>query len=216
MDPLHIGIALFPLGVYLLIVGAINLRGQPTLLSGGMDTALLAVGCAGLMIAGPLELFMPELAAAKLGGWVWALLAGLYTMSVTLYVLTARPRRVLYNISQSDVRSLLSDVALSLDGEARFAGESLHLPQLGVHLHVERFPMMRNVTLASVGDVQNLSGWRQLDDALRQRLATVRSGANPRGYSLISAALLVLGMASWELIQGQAQLAENLREMLRM
>jgi hypothetical protein len=216
MDPLHLGIAIGPLGVYLFWIGLLNLRRRATLLSGATDGAALALGVSGLAIAGPLELFMPEQAAVRFGPWVWVLLVGLYSMGSTLWLLSSRPRLVIYNLASNRLRGVLAPVAIEVDSEARWSGDTLLLPQLGVHLSVEAFGLMRNVTLASVGAKQNVAGWNELAAALREALAAVPTERNPRGYSLISSAVLLLAFAVWRMITSRAELAENLHEMLRL
>jgi hypothetical protein len=147
---------------------------------------------------------------------VGLLLVGLYTMGTVLWLLTMRPRIVIYNLRNERLRGVLAPLALELDGEARWSGDSLQMPQLGVHLSLEPFPLMRNVTLASVGVKQDPAGWRELAAALREALAAVPTEPNPRGYSLISSGLLLVAFATWRMVTHRAELAENLHEMLRM
>ena len=73
--------------------------------------AALAIGISGLMIAGPLELFLPESIAAVVGGWVWLPLLTLYALVITLLLLLARPRLIVYNISPDHLRPILKDIA---------------------------------------------------------------------------------------------------------
>ena len=77
LDPLHLCIALGPLAVYLLVIGRINLSRSPFVTTGTRDAAALAVGIAGLAVAGPLELFVPYAAwvsfATLLNGSILAL-----------------------------------------------------------------------------------------------------------------------------------------------
>ena len=89
MDPLHTVIAIGPLGVYLLLIGLLNLGRRPFVTTGGRDLAALGVGISGLMIAGPMELFMPEAPARHFGGFVWLLLIALYGLGVTMYRLAS-------------------------------------------------------------------------------------------------------------------------------
>src|SRR5437763_15545678 len=74
MDPLHLGIALGPLATYFLVLGGINLSRRPVLASGGRDAAALALALIGLVVTGPMELFLVEEAAVLYGGWVWAIM----------------------------------------------------------------------------------------------------------------------------------------------
>ncbi len=84
MDPLHLSLSLGPLGVYLVIVGAINLRRRPMLVSGTCDFAAITIALSGLVIAGPMELFMPQVALAQFGPYIWLLLISFYILCVAL------------------------------------------------------------------------------------------------------------------------------------
>src|SRR4051812_33232944 len=117
MDPLHLGIALGPLATYFLAIGAINLSSRPVLTSGGRDAAALAVALMGLVVAGPMELFLVEEAAVLYGTWVWAIMLAAYVLLVSLIVLLLRPRLIIYNIALDQVRPIVVDVVVRLDRE---------------------------------------------------------------------------------------------------
>jgi hypothetical protein len=152
----------------------------------------LALAVLGLMVVGPRELFFPLAASIRFGAHVWALMIGLYVLFVIFLILFLRPRLVIYNISTEELRPILADLAGTLDADARWAGDSLWLPSLGVQLHVDCVGKMRNVTLASSGPVQNHQGWRRLELALQAALAQVEVPRNVRAMSLISAAVIIL------------------------
>ncbi len=122
MDPLHIAIALSPLATYLLVLGVINLSSRPLLTTGSRDAAALAIAIAGLVLAGPMELFLVEEAAVLYGGWVWAIMLAAYGLLVALIILLLRPRLVVYNVTLEQLRPLLADVVARLDSESRWAG----------------------------------------------------------------------------------------------
>ena len=127
------------------------------------DALALAIALAGFVVVGPMELFLVEEAAALYGAWVWVIMLVAYALVVLLVVLLLRPRLVVYNIALEQLRPLLADVVARLDPEARWAGESLVMPRLGVQLHLESAPLLNNVQLVSSGPAQALSGWRQLE-----------------------------------------------------
>ena len=192
MDPFRLCLALGPVAMYLLLLGAINLSRRPVLVSGVRDAATLALAISGLVIAGPIELFFPYQAAAHFGGYVWLLLLALYAMCVVLVLLLLRPRLIIYNISVDKLRPVLADVVERLDTDARWAGDSMVLPQLGVQLYVDNFAALRSVSLISAGGNQSPAGWRRLELALNSSLAREDVSRNPRGMSLISAGVLII------------------------
>ena len=97
MDPLRLCIALGPLAAYTLILGLINLSSRPFLTTGGRDIGALGVAVIGFMMVGPAELFLPAMAIQRFGPYVWLLALGLYCLVITLCILTAKPRMIIYN-----------------------------------------------------------------------------------------------------------------------
>jgi len=192
VDPFRLAIALVPVAAYVLLLGCINARRWPFLTSGGSDFSALGVALSGLMFVGPLELFRPEAATREFGNYIWLVLVLFYWLWLLLVVLVSRPRLVVYNISLEELRPVLADAASRLDPDARWAGNHLALPGLGVHLHLDSFDMMRNVSLVSSGSRQNIDGWRRLARELRRSLAPIRVKSNPRaiGLAVVSLALL--------------------------
>jgi hypothetical protein len=121
IDPLHLAIAITPLGGYLLLLGVLRILPRPRVVSGVQDTVWVGIAISGLVVAGPFELFMPEAAALRFHGFVWLLLLGLYAMLVTLLALLMRPRVIIYNISADALRPVVSEVVGRLDRDARWA-----------------------------------------------------------------------------------------------
>jgi len=215
VDPLHACVALGPLATYLIVLGTINMSRRPLLTTGGRDATALALALAGLVAAGPLELFMPERAAVLMGGWVWALLLTLYFLAVVLLILAMRPRLVVYNINVEQLRPILAAAVAKLDTEARWAGEALVMPQLGVQLHIEAWPLLQNVQLVSAGPHQNLIGWRRLEVELAAGLRKTRHAGNLFGIVATSLGLCLAAVLTWGLANDPAAVTQALNDMLR-
>jgi len=192
VDPFRLAIALVPLSAYLLLLALINARSRPYLTSGGSDLAALGMALSGLVWVGPLELFRPQSATQHFGNYIWLVLLLFYWLCLTLTVLLGRPRLVVYNISLEEMRPILAEAAARLDGEARWAGNHLTLPALGVQLHLDGFELMRNVSLVSSGGQQSIEGWRRLAGELRKPLATIRVRPNPWALGFLIASLVLL------------------------
>jgi len=200
MDPLHFCIAVGPMAVYLLLLGVMNLRGRPFVTTGARDAAALGIGLVGFVIAGPMELFFPEGAASRFGGWVWLMLIVFYGLCVSLVVLLMRSRIVVYNISLEQLRPILTSVAMKLDPRSRWTGDSLLLPDQKVHLHVEPVEALRNVQLTAGGNRQSYEGWQALEKELSSALKTMSVGPNMIGVPfLIVSGALALFSAIWML-----------------
>ncbi len=208
VDPFRLAIALVPLAAYVLLLAFVNARRRPFLTTGGCDFAALGVALSGLMFVGPLELFRPEAATREFGNYIWLVLVLFYWLWLLLVVLLSRPRLVVYNISVEELRPLLADAANRLDPEARWAGNHLSLPGLGVHLHLDGFDLMRSLSLVSSGGRQNIDGWRRLSRELRRTLATIRVRPNPRAIGLLVVSLALFATSvSYMLNSPEALLA---------
>jgi hypothetical protein len=216
MDPLHAAIAFGPVAAYLLALSRINLRRHPTVISGISDTAALAFAVTGLLAAGPLELLLPETAAAQYRGLVWLWMFAIYILSVILWLLTMRPSIVVYNATAEDIRPALTGVALQLDKESLWTGDSLLIPAIGVQLHLEPTISTKNVTLVPTGPRQSYQGWGTLREALAEVAPTIQSGSNPTALAMmIMATAMALFLSIWLASEGK-QVVRSLQEMMRL
>jgi len=197
MDPLRLAIAIVPAAAYVLLLGLVNLRRRPFLTSGGCDLTALGLAVSGLVFVGPLELFRPEAATRSFGNYIWLFMLMFYWLWLLLAVLLARPRLVVYNISAEELHPVLAEVAARVDQSARWAGNHLSLPGLGVQLHLDSLDLMRNASLVSSGSQQSMDGWRRLARELAPALHKVRVKPNPRaiGFLVVSLALLTISVA---------------------
>lgn len=214
MDPLRIALACVPLAAYLLLLGVVNLRRTPLLVSGAGDLAALGTALTGFVFVGPIELFQPTAVAAELGNLVWLFCLGFYWGSLALAVLVLRPRLVVYNASLEELRPVVAEAVSQVDPDARWAGDSVSLPRLGVQLHLEGFGVMRNTSLVSSGGHQNLEGWRRLRRAVQRSVAALDVRPNPRSISffLLSGALMAMSISS--MLGNPVEVAKAIGEIL--
>ena len=215
VDPLHFCIAIAPLSVYLVMLGFLNLQRRSFVTTGARDAAALGIAISGLVVAGPMELFFPESAASQYGSFVWILLLSFYGLCVSLVVLLMRSRIVIYNINSEQLRPILNQVAIDLDKKSRWTGDSLLIPDLNIHLHLEPVDWLRNVQLTSGGINQSFEGWRKLEVELRKALQPIRVRSNILGigFLLIAGSLAVVS-AGWMLSDPQS-VAQSLDDLLR-
>jgi hypothetical protein len=198
------------------LLGIINVSRRPHVTTGARDSAALGVAIVGFMAAGPMELFLPEAAAIRFGGYVWALLLAFYALCLTLYVLLLRPRLIIYNTTIEQLRPILAQVVSELDREARWAGESLALPQLGVQLHLESFRTMYNAQLIASGPEQSYTGWRRLELSLAEALRETRSRPNLYGYAFVMVGVFLALFITVGMVSQPDSVAQALRDMLRL
>ena len=133
-----------------------------------------------------------------------------------MIALMLRPRLIVYNISLDQLRPILAETVEQIDPGVRWAGDSLTLPGLGVHLYIDNHPAMRNVALVSAGSHQDHAGWRRLDAALASALARVDAARNPRGISLLTTGLFILGVLSVNIVRDPKTIARSLFDLLQM
>ncbi len=188
MEAVPLAVAVGPLAIYLLALGLMNLRRRPTVIAGSADAAALAFAISGLVIVGPMNLFLPAAAVIRFGPFAWLLLLGCYGLCALLYILVARPRLVVFNISLDRFRSLLMPLAQRLDHDVQAAGDAVQMPQLSVQFHLDAAPAMRNVSLIATGNRQSYSGWKRLHRELAVALSEVEVRRNPRGFTLLACA----------------------------
>lgn len=213
-DPLRLTIALVPVAAYCVLLALVNARRRPFVTTGGCDLATLGAALSGLVLVGPIELFRPEAASAQFGDYVWLFLLVFYWLWVWLAVLLGRPRLVVYNISGEELRPIVAEVARRLDPQARWAGDSLALPTLGVTLHMECFEIMRHSSLVSSGGKQSTPGWQRLSAELRTELAGLRVAANPRSLGLVLLAAGLLALSITQMVAQPQEVAQAMQELL--
>lgn len=208
MDPLRLAIACIPLAAYLLLLGMMNVRRKPLLTTGAADLATLGAALTGFAFVGPIELFRPAAATGELGDYIWLFMLAFYWLWVGLAVLVTRPRLVVYNVSLEELRPVLAEAVAQVDSEARWAGDNLSLPRLGVQLHLDSFGLMRNASLVSTGGNQSLEGWRRLRKALTRSLKNLEVKPNPRSVSFFLAAVGLFAMSIVALMNDPQEVAQ--------
>jgi hypothetical protein len=198
MDPLRFAIAVAPLAAYFVVLGLLGLRRRPVVVAGSNDLAALAGAMSGMALVGPIALFRPEAASSEFGDAIWLFLLAFYWLWCALVVMLGRPRLVIYNATPSELRPILAEVAARLDSDARWAGDNLSLPTVGVQLHLDPFLWMRNTSLVASGGGQNLAEWSRLSKALGRACRGVAAPPNPRGPALLGIGLgLLLTAVAW-------------------
>ena len=195
LDTLPLWAALLPLGLYLLALGCVHLRGRPLVLSGVWDGILLGGSLAGLALVGPLALVRPVV-GSPLWGWLIVLL--LFGLLVALCVLVSRPRLIVYNITVDQLRPLVAELVSALDPAARWAGESAALPTRGLQLHIDGNGSMRSVSVVAVGERMSRESWGEFGRRLRQGVARLRVRSSPWGpiFTAVGGAVIVLAVWS--------------------
>jgi len=215
MDPLRMIVAFVPLAAYLLLLGFLNLRRRPIVMSGARDSLLLGLGLFGLVLIGPLELLLPESTAFRFGGYVWLMLGCFYLLSLVLLTMMGQPRIVIYNSNTEAVRQALSRVAREMDEEARWAGDSVVLPTIGMQLCMQQYVTLRNVQLRSIGNDPCFAAWSVLQKNLQRNLKQSPSDRGACGSAFVMFAMAIMAMIAMTYLRDQGEIARSFDEMLR-
>ena len=209
-------VAGLPLATHLMILAGLNLSRRPHVMSGARNTASLAFAVAGFIVVGPLDMLLPVDAVRHYGPMVWPMLICFYSLCLTLYLLMSRPRLVIYNTSREELRPVLEQVVARLDSDARWAGDSVQMPQLDVQLHLEEFRPLRNVSLVSIGDKQSFLSWRRLQHELSDAVKLVEVRPNPYGFAFLLVGMLLLVWPLALVVHDPQAVAQQLFELLRL
>jgi hypothetical protein len=214
VDPFRLCVALAPLAVYLLVLGAINLSRRPLVVSGARDFTALGLAVSGLMLVGPIELLAPRLLTMHFGWIAWLMWIGFYLTTLSLIASLQLPRLTIYNISLEELRPVLTTALQALDPDARWTGDTVLLPQAGMQLHIDSFSPMRNVLVSSLGRRQNLQGWRQLEADLTLALKQAEVAPNPRGVTFLMIGSLLVGAIGIKWLSDPQAVARSFVEMM--
>jgi hypothetical protein len=186
--------ALVPLAIYLLGIAMLHVGRRPIAVPGGWDLMFLSAAVIGLCLGGPLALLQPADAA---GAWRWAVPLVSGALLVAGGILATRPRVVVYNISMEQLRPVVAAVATDLDASARWAGETVALPERGVQVHLDARGGMRSVSLVAVGRRTSPEGWAEFSRRVRGEIKRLRVRSSPWAMVFAGLGAAVLGIATW-------------------
>ena len=134
-------------------------------------------------------------------------------MGLLLILSLLKPSLILYNIGSDQLRPILAELLPRLDPEARWAGDSVALPTLGVQFHIDNMATMRNISLTALGAAQ-VRGGALLESRLAEALSLFEVGRNPRGLSLVTAGLAILLFLAVVIIRHPDAAAHGLFDLL--
>lgn len=214
-DPFRFYVAVTPLALYLLVIGAMHLGRRPRLVGGMRDTLALMLAVSGLLAVGPLELFLPEHAATRFGALAWLLMMGLYVLVTVLALTGQRPQWVLYHLAPEQAFAALESACRAVDDQYVAAGNTLYLPQSDTELRIAAGRIWR-ATVVSAARSPSLTVWRQLESNLARSLREIESRPTWIGPMLVVAALALWLAAGWRAVDNPLAFARACREMLRL
>lgn len=214
MSSVHFAIAAIPVAVYFILVGGLRLRTRPLVTSGWRDTLTLGMAASGLVAIGPMQLFFPTQAAARMHSWVWLALLVLYILGLVMLLLSCKPRLVSYGMNEQQFHAVLLSSAQQVDADAAWHGDVLTLPNSGIQLALEPSGTFRVHQVVHVGLLHNLQDWLKLEKAFVQSGAAVRCPRSTAGWPFVLGGLLLLAFAVAPVLSNPNDAQAQLREFL--
>jgi hypothetical protein len=195
-EPFPALIAFTPLILYLLFFALIRFSGKSWVITGGWDTTAVLFAISGLVLVGPMELFFPKATAFLLGAWVWVPLLLLYFLFGCLFVISGRPKLVVYGRTSQPLFEALVRASRSIDSSAGVDHDQcqVHLPNAGAHLRLDSAPGHDCINIVSFEPMLPAAFWRSLRKQLVDELQTTPATRPRRGVPALIFALL---MAFW-------------------
>ncbi len=186
MEPLEtslrIATVVVPVSLYFLLLGLLNSRRHPQLLSGRQDFALLMVALSPLAF-GP--------AMHYLNGGLWMVPACVVLLIGGIWALAPRGRAwVIYNLPLSSARQTVIDAFEAMGRCSRNTARGVEVEQGRAFVEFSSFPLLRNVSLRLVGGDEDL--WRTFESHLSGRLKKIETDPSPMAVSLLLVATVMI------------------------
>lgn len=175
-----------PVAVYFLILGLLNSRRRPQLLSGRLDFALLIVALGPLFVLPVLRCWGLSVPVVLSAAGAVAAVAMLVPRSNTW---------VIYNLRAADARDAVERALRSIAADFRADDTGFAIGDRGGRLRIGEFPLLRNVTIRLDADDDRLGA--RFESALERALADYRTETSPMAVSLllVATAMLVAPLA---------------------
>lgn len=202
---LRIATGVAPVALYFLILGLLNSRRHPQLLSGRRDAALLVA------VLGPVFV-LPVV--NYLGASWWALAAaGGALVAGGLLLGGRRNTWVIYNLTVEQARHAVGHALEAMGTEFRREAGTFRLLRQGTAVRIDSFPLLRNISIRVHDGNEGFS--RRFEQALLGRLATIPAETTPMALALllVATAMLVVPMAL--VAQRAGQIVRTLTDLLQ-
>lgn len=209
MTPFYFVVASLPFALYFLALAWLHGRRRPTLVTGRRDGLAVALASVGVLFIGPLQI-LPNLNAWIVwGANTWIFVAFFFVLVVIACLSRLRPRFVVYNTTLDALRKTLSIVAIELDVDARWSGDAMNMPGLGVQFYLEDSPLGRVTSVVSIGRDISVSGWKRLYEALDAGLSETTSPPQRLWLLFLTLGVALLVADAWCFVRYFDKIAES-------
>jgi len=171
-----------PVAVYFLILGLLNSRRHPQLLTSRQDFALLVTALSPLFVA-------PAMSVAG-GSLTIVLLVGAALAGVVVLGGGGRGSWVIYNLPAEEARRTIASIFEEMGLSPRSERGGFRLPTVDAFAEVGGFRLLRNVSVRLRGGSEALA--KDFQSRLTESLATVRAETSPMAVSMLLVATAML------------------------
>ena len=183
---------LLPLTIYLLWLGfEVGRKKQPYVLTGTLDTLLLALALSGFLLLGPATWLIAHYAQAGISTYLVAY--GVYVIVVVgmclFWIRSRRQSMVVYNIDPNAFQLVFRPILDGLGLQYQMTPGRIALEGQQLVLDMEATPSLYCVTVSWAGDG---ALWQKVEQALRSALGAVQTIRNPAGAIIPLYASLLL------------------------
>jgi hypothetical protein len=199
MIPVSLMAVLLPLAVYFLILGLLNSRSRPQVLTGAED---------GLILIGAMSaLFWPTIVVNFGIPLLAAVLAGSIVIAGVIMRWLCPRTWVIYNLPENQVERLWDSLMDAVGASPTQCDGEWELPD-GAIVTLDRFPLFRNVSIHLRGGDETVR--RQLGRTILDRMAATTTDTAPAAMMLL---LLAVIMLAWPLMAMAPQADEIARRL---
>ena len=176
----RIAAVVLPVAVYFGVLGLLNTRRRPQLLSGRQDSTLLIVALSPLFAVPAVNL---------VGGAPWALIAVVAAIAAVVVLAGRGDSWVIYNISADQARDVVAG-ALQRLGAGFCADTNGFRLDSGGRIRISSFSLLRNVSIRLDGVDVKFNG--RFVAAMSRRLALCTAEASPMAVSMLLVAIAMM------------------------
>ena len=195
---------LAPIALYFLMLGLLNTRKCPQLLTGRQDFALLSVALSPIALG---------LAVQYLGVSTWVLLATASLIAVAIALLAPKTGNfVIYNLPMLQGRKILINELQKMGYSVSQTANYLDINSGQGRIEISNFPLLRNISFKLTG--LNRAAWEKFESRLEKKISSIEAEPSPAAVSLLLTATAMIVAPAALLIQNTPEIVRLLSDLI--
>ncbi|MFP4106996.1 MAG: hypothetical protein ACLFVU_13025 [Phycisphaerae bacterium] len=196
---LQVATIVAPVAVYFLVLGLLNSRKHPQVLTGRQDFWLMLLAMSPVFAVPVLRIFGFHIWSLSCLGGAMALIGGLFAPGKNSWVI--------YNMPANAARRAVGNALADLGQGSEKTDEGCRIPETDVMVKVSAFSLLRNVTVTLSGGSDEIRA--DLEANLSRRIGRLNAETSPMAVSLL---LVSIGM----LVVPTTLVAHRMPEIVRL